>query len=92
LSAGHTFEKSWDQQRLPYPFSRAVLVMAPAIYLSKDADSVEIERKTAEMQAALERVRDVAESWFQLSDEERKRVREEWDGKSTKGAVDAASS
>jgi lysophospholipid acyltransferase (LPLAT)-like uncharacterized protein len=92
LSAGHTFEKAWDQQHLPYPFSRAVLVMAPAIYVSKDADSVEIERKTAEMQAALERVRDVAESWFQLSDEERKRVREEWDGKSAKGAVDAVSS
>jgi hypothetical protein len=30
------------------------------------------------MQAALERVRDVAESWFQLNERERQRVREEW--------------
>jgi lysophospholipid acyltransferase (LPLAT)-like uncharacterized protein len=92
LSSAHTFDKSWDQQRLPYPFSRAVLVMAPAIYVSKDADSAEIERKTAEMQTALERVRDVAESWFQLSDEERERVREEWEGKHATRAVEAASS
>jgi lysophospholipid acyltransferase (LPLAT)-like uncharacterized protein len=79
LSSAHTFEKSWDHQRLPYPFSRAVLVMAPAIYVSQDADASEIERKIAEMQAALGRVRDVAESWFQLRDEERARVRKEWD-------------
>jgi hypothetical protein len=30
------------------------------------------------MQAALERVRDVAESWFQLSETERQRLRREW--------------
>ena len=33
------------------------------------------KRKHAEMQAALERVRDVAESWFGLSEEERERLR-----------------
>jgi lysophospholipid acyltransferase (LPLAT)-like uncharacterized protein len=78
LSSAYTFEKSWDRFRLPFPFSRAVLVMSPPIYVSKDADSEEMERKISEMQAALERVRDVAESWFQLSDTERERLRREW--------------
>jgi lysophospholipid acyltransferase (LPLAT)-like uncharacterized protein len=78
LSSAYTFEKSWDRFRLPYPFSRAVLVMAPPIYVSSDADSGEIERKISEMQTALERVRDVAESWFQLSETERRGLREKW--------------
>jgi hypothetical protein len=30
------------------------------------------------MQAALERVRDVAESWFGLSEPEREQLRKEW--------------
>ena len=78
LSSAYTFEKSWDRFRFPYPFSRAVLVMAPPIYVSADADSKEIGEKIGEMQAALERVRDVAESWFQLSETERQHLREEW--------------
>lgn len=80
LSAAFTFEKSWDRFQLPYPFSRAVLVMAPPIYVSSDADREEIHRKIAEMQAALERVRELAESWFTLSEAERERLREEWNG------------
>ena len=78
LSSAFTFEKSWDRFQLPYLFSRAVLVMAPPIYVSANADSAEMERKVGEMQVALERVREVAESWFQLSEAERQRLREEW--------------
>jgi lysophospholipid acyltransferase (LPLAT)-like uncharacterized protein len=78
LSSAYTFEKSWDRFRLPFPFSRAVLMMSPPIYVSKDADREEMERKISEMQAALERVRDVAESWFQLSNTERELLRREW--------------
>jgi hypothetical protein len=48
---------------------------APLIYVSPDADAEELKRKHAEMQAALERVRDVAESWFGLSETERERLR-----------------
>jgi len=80
LKTAHTFERSWDRFRLPYPCSRAVLVMAPPIYVSTDADSKEMEEKIGEMQKALERVRDVAESWFQLSETERQRLRNEWNG------------
>jgi lysophospholipid acyltransferase (LPLAT)-like uncharacterized protein len=78
LSRAHTLEKSWDRFQIPYPFSRAVMVVAPPIHVPHDARREETERKHAEMQAALERVRDVAESWFDLSELERDRLRAEW--------------
>jgi hypothetical protein len=64
--------------QIPHLFSRAVIVSAPLITVSPDADADELKRKHAEMQGALERVRDVAESWFGLSEEERQRLRMEW--------------
>jgi lysophospholipid acyltransferase (LPLAT)-like uncharacterized protein len=68
----------WDLMAIPHPFSRAVIVSAPLMLVSHEADAEELERKHAEMQAALERVRDVAESWFGLSEAERERLRAEW--------------
>src|SRR5438477_6865618 len=76
-----TLERAWDKMQIPHPFSRAVMVGAPLIFVSPDADAEELKRKHAEMQAALERVRDVAESWFGLSEEERQRLREELNAK-----------
>ena len=78
VQKAHTLEKAWDLMAIPHLFSRAVIVSAPLILVSPDADAEELERKQAEMQAALERVRDVAESWFGLSAEERERLRAEW--------------
>jgi lysophospholipid acyltransferase (LPLAT)-like uncharacterized protein len=78
LQNAHTFEKSWDLFQLPYPFSRAVMVVAPPIRIPTDASSEMMKEKQGEMQAALERVRDVAESWFELSEQDRDRLREEW--------------
>lgn len=75
---GHTFKKSWDLFQIPFPFSRTVMFIAPPIYVPQDADSAVIHAKQAEMQAALEKVRDAAESWFGLSRQEQDRVREEW--------------
>jgi lysophospholipid acyltransferase (LPLAT)-like uncharacterized protein len=77
----HTFEKSWDHFQLPYPFSRAVMFVAPPIRVPMDADGEVLKLKQSEMQSALERVRDAAESWFDLTEEERDRVREEWSEK-----------
>lgn len=74
----HTFQKSWDLLQIPLPFSRAVMVVAPPIYVPEGADTKVMEVKQAEMQTALERVRDVAEGWFQLDDEERNRLRAEF--------------
>lgn len=84
---GHTFRKAWDLFRLPYPFSRVVMFVAPPIRVPTDADSEMLKAKQAEMQAALELVRDLAESWFQLSESERDRLRDEWREKVVVGAV-----
>src|ERR1700687_151773 len=78
VEKAHTLEKAWDLMQIPKLFSHAVMVSAPLITVSPDADAEEIERKHAEMQASLERVRDVAESWFGLSAAERQRLRAEW--------------
>ena len=78
VEKAHTLEKAWDLMAIPHLFSRAVIVSAPLMLVSPDADAEELERKHAEMQTALERVRDVAESWFGLSEAERDRLRKEW--------------
>jgi lysophospholipid acyltransferase (LPLAT)-like uncharacterized protein len=78
LERAHTFKKSWDLFQIPYPFSRAVMFVAPPIRVPLDADSDTVHQKQKEIQAALERVRDVAESWFHLPAVERDRLRDEW--------------
>jgi lysophospholipid acyltransferase (LPLAT)-like uncharacterized protein len=78
VESAHTFQKSWDLFQVPHPFSRVVMFVAPPIRVPTNADSDVMKLKQDEMQAALERVRDVAESWFGLTEEERDRVRDEW--------------
>ena len=78
LSRKHVFRKSWDLFQLPYPFSRTVTIVAPPIRVPTDADSDGMKLKQAEMQAALERVRDIAEAWFDLTEGQRERIREDW--------------
>jgi lysophospholipid acyltransferase (LPLAT)-like uncharacterized protein len=78
VERGKTFEKTWDHFLMPKPFSRTLMLFAPPIYVPKDADADMMETKHAEMQRELERVRDIAENWFSLSDTERARHREEF--------------
>jgi len=75
-----TFTKSWDLFQIPWPFSPIVLVVAPPIRVPVDADAETLKQKQNEMQAALERVRDVAEGWFKLTETERDRLRAECSG------------
>jgi lysophospholipid acyltransferase (LPLAT)-like uncharacterized protein len=74
---GKTFEKTWDHFLLPRLFTRTIMIFAPPIEVPPDADSVLLEAKHGEMQKELERVRDIAESWFTLSESERKKLRME---------------
>src|SRR5271167_1110503 len=71
VERGKTFEKTWDHFLMPKPFSRTLMLFAPPIYVPRDADARVMEAKQAEMQRELERVRDVAEQWFSLTDAER---------------------
>ena len=78
VESGYTFKKAWDLFRLPFPFSRTVMFVAPPIRVPVDADGDTMKLKQAEVQAALEHVRDLAESWFGLTEDERERLRGEW--------------
>jgi hypothetical protein len=53
------------------------MIFAPPVEVPPDADAALLESKHNEMQKELERVRDLAESWFSLSEEERNRLRSE---------------
>jgi lysophospholipid acyltransferase (LPLAT)-like uncharacterized protein len=79
VDRGITFEKTWDRFLLPKPFARAVILFAPPIYVPADAGRELLEAKHAEMQRALERVRDIAESWYSLTAAERAQHRAEFD-------------
>jgi lysophospholipid acyltransferase (LPLAT)-like uncharacterized protein len=56
---------SWDAFVIPKPFSRALVQVAPRIYVPPDADDAILEAKYQEMQAALERITEVAERHFE---------------------------
>jgi len=55
---------SWDRFVIPKPFSRTLVQVAPKIYVPRDADEALLEAKYREMQAALERITQVAEKYF----------------------------
>src|SRR5258708_27971304 len=78
VERGKTFEKTWDHFLLPKPFSRCMILFAPPIYVPNDASVEVMEAKHAEMQRELERVRDIAESWFSLKPAEREKHRAEF--------------
>jgi lysophospholipid acyltransferase (LPLAT)-like uncharacterized protein len=77
LNRGKTIEKTWDHFLLPGLFARAILIGGRPIVVPQDADAETIKAKHEEMQKELERVRDIAEGWFSLSEAERSRYRTE---------------
>ncbi|HKP73568.1 MAG TPA: lysophospholipid acyltransferase family protein [Pyrinomonadaceae bacterium] len=47
---------SWDAFQVPYPFTRARVLIAPPIYVPPDADEVALEAKRDELQRALDSI------------------------------------
>jgi lysophospholipid acyltransferase (LPLAT)-like uncharacterized protein len=78
VDRGKTFENTWDHFLLPKPFARTVILFSRPIFVPRDATVEMMDAKHTEMQKELERVRDVAEGWFSLSEEERKKHRAEF--------------
>jgi lysophospholipid acyltransferase (LPLAT)-like uncharacterized protein len=78
LERAWTLKKTWDLMRIPKPFARAVVVFAPPMYVPGDADREGLERKHQEMQKILEQLRDSAEGWYSMSEDDRQRERERW--------------
>jgi len=63
---------TWDQLQIPKPFSHVLLRVAKLIWVPRDADSEAMERHHAEMQGALDRVREYAEANVGKSSQPRK--------------------
>ncbi|MDQ1523503.1 MAG: hypothetical protein QOE47_1427 [Pyrinomonadaceae bacterium] len=49
---------SWDALQVPYPFTRARVLIAPPIHVPPDADEAELSAKRAELQRALDSLDD----------------------------------
>jgi len=59
---------SWDHFQIPAPFSRAVVLMAPLIWVPADADVEGLQGKQDEMQQVLDRLRMEGDSHWQKHD------------------------
>jgi lysophospholipid acyltransferase (LPLAT)-like uncharacterized protein len=78
VDRGKTFKNTWDHFLLPKPFAHAVILFSPPIYVPENANQETLEGKHAEMQRELERVRDISESWFTLTEADRNGYRAEF--------------
>ena len=61
---------SWDKLRIPKPFTRARIFIAEPVYVAKDADETEIERKRLELQSKLDAAVELGKKW-QMSENEK---------------------
>ncbi len=58
--------KSWDNLQIPKPFSRAKVIIAAPIYVSKTATDEEIEKKREEVQNTLDELVKSGEQWREI--------------------------
>jgi len=56
-------KKSWDQTQAPLPFTRALVDIAPPIFVSADAGKNELEAKRDELQAVLDELERRGGDW-----------------------------
>ncbi|MGA9996261.1 MAG: lysophospholipid acyltransferase family protein, partial [Pyrinomonadaceae bacterium] len=56
-------EKSWDKFQVPKPFTRALVSIAPPIFVPRDADEETLNAKHAELQQALDEINRRGEEW-----------------------------
>jgi lysophospholipid acyltransferase (LPLAT)-like uncharacterized protein len=64
VARGHVFTKAWDLHKIPYPFSRAAVFMAPPIVVPPETAKRDSAAKLAELQAALEGLQKRGEEWI----------------------------
>ena len=55
--------KSWDALQIPRPFTRAKLIIGKPIYVPRDADDAETEKKRRELQDSLDELTAFGEQW-----------------------------
>ena len=56
--------KSWDHFQIPLPFTPAVVLKAPAIWVAADASEEDVRRIHMEMQQVLDDLRQKGDTWW----------------------------
>ncbi|MBI3951278.1 MAG: lysophospholipid acyltransferase family protein [Acidobacteria bacterium] len=65
ISAERFWEvNSWDRFQIPFPFTRAVVLLGKPIYVAPDGDDDEIAKRQAELQATLDGLRARGDHWW----------------------------
>jgi lysophospholipid acyltransferase (LPLAT)-like uncharacterized protein len=54
---------SWDRFQVPLPFIRALVVIAPPIFVAQDADDQELDARREELQRELDRINARGQQW-----------------------------
>ena len=55
--------KSWDRYMLPYPFSRARMVMGKALRIPENATPEQVEETRLKLEAEINRMEAIANDW-----------------------------
>lgn len=64
ITPQHRWEvKSWDATQVPKPFTRALLLIAPPIFVPSDADEVALNSKRDELQHILDSLTERGDEW-----------------------------
>jgi lysophospholipid acyltransferase (LPLAT)-like uncharacterized protein len=64
ISLGRKFELgSWDGFQIPFPFSRARVLIAPPLWVAPDADEAAVREAQTRMQQTLDTLRRRGEDW-----------------------------
>ena len=56
--------KSWDEFQIPLPFTKAIVLMAPPIWVPSDATEVHLRDLHEQMQSTLDNLRLRGDAWF----------------------------
>jgi hypothetical protein len=64
VKRAYVFRKSWDQTQIPYPFTRAVVFIAPPIVVPEGASEADQVAKQQEVQRTLDELRARGEEWL----------------------------
>jgi len=56
--------KSWDQFQIPLPFTPAILLQAPPIWVPSDATEEQLRALHGEVQTVLDELRIRGDGWF----------------------------
>jgi hypothetical protein len=70
ISLQHKLQlNNWDQSQIPMPFSRALVLKAPPILVSRDANEEQVKERLKEMQAVLDQMREEGDAYWKLRSE-----------------------